>query len=79
MIEKEIERCVDVKDFGVILYFFESKEFIERRFVKEKDIYWLIEWGKEVINFGMVSLDVMKVVIYVESGDVFIVEWVFKV
>lgn len=79
LIEKEIERCVDVKDFGVILYFFESKEFIERRFVKEKDIYWLIEWGKEVINFGMVSLDVMKVVIYVESGDVFIVEWVFKV
>ncbi|MDI3476220.1 MAG: uncharacterized protein PWQ79_2056 [Thermococcaceae archaeon] len=76
--EKEIEKRVEVDDLGAVLHLLESKELIERRLVKEKDAYWLTEWGKEAINFGTVSPDAMKAVTYAESGDVPIAEWVLK-
>ncbi|ASJ05167.1 hypothetical protein A3L01_07205 [Thermococcus barossii] len=76
--EKEIARRVEVEDLGAILHLLESKELIERRLVKNKDTYWLIEWGRGAIKFGTVSPDAMKAVTYAESGDVPIAEWVLK-
>ncbi|ASJ05919.1 DUF505 family protein [Thermococcus pacificus] len=76
--EKEIAKRVDVEDLGAVLHLLESKELIERRLVKNKDTYWLTEWGKEAITFGTVSPDAMKAVTYAESGDVPIAEWVIK-
>ncbi|ASJ01270.1 DUF505 family protein [Thermococcus gorgonarius] len=76
--EKEIAKRVDVEDLGAVLHLLESKELIERRLVKNKDTYWLTKWGKEAINFGVVSPDAMKAVTYAESGDVPIAEWVIK-
>ena len=76
--EKEIAKRVEVEDLGAILHLLESKELIERRLVKNRDTYWLTEWGKEAINFGTVSPDAMKAVTYAESGDVPIAEWVIK-
>ncbi len=76
--EKEIDKRVDVGDLGAILHLLESKELVERKLVKNKDTYWLTEWGKEAISFGTVSPDAMKAVTYAESGDVPIAEWVVK-
>ena len=76
--EKEIEKRVNVEDLGAILHLLESKELIERRLVKNKDTYWLTEWGREAINFGTLSPDAMKAVTYAESGDVPIAEWVIR-
>jgi len=76
--EKEIGRRVEVEDLGAILHLLESKELVERRLIKNKDTYWLTDWGKEAINFGTVSPDAMKAVTYSESGDVPIAEWVLK-
>jgi len=76
--EKEIARRVEVEDLGAILHLLESKELVERKLVKNKDTYWLTEWGREAINFGTVSPDAMKAVTYAESGDVPIAEWVLK-
>ncbi len=76
--EKEIDKRVDVGDLGAILHLLESKELLERKLVKNKDTYWLTEWGKEAISFGTVSPDAMKAVTYAESGDVPIAEWVVK-
>ncbi len=76
--EKEIGKRVEVEDLGAILHLLESKELVERRLVKNRDTYWLTEWGKEAINFGTVSPDAMKAVTYAESGDVPIAEWVIK-
>ncbi|AHL23319.1 DUF505 family protein [Thermococcus nautili] len=76
--EKEIAKRVEVEDLGAILHLLESKELVERRLVKNRDTYWLTEWGKEAINFGTVSPDAMKAVTYAESGDVPIAEWVIR-
>ncbi|NJE04393.1 DUF505 family protein [Thermococcus sp. MV11] len=76
--EKEIARRVEVEDLGAILHLLESKELVERRLVKNKDTYWLTEWGREAIEFGTVSPDAMKAVTYAESGDVPIAEWILK-
>ena len=76
--EKEIGRRVEVEDLGAILHLLESKELIERRLIKNKDTYWLTDWGREAINFGTVSPDAMKAITYAESGDVPIAEWVLK-
>ncbi|WP_240921923.1 DUF505 family protein [Thermococcus sp. ES12] len=76
--EKEIARRVEVEDLGAILHLLESKELVERRLVKNKDTYWLTEWGRGAIKFGTVSPDAMKAVTYAESGDVPIAEWVLK-
>nr|CRL09144.1 hypothetical protein [unidentified prokaryotic organism] len=76
--EKEIARRVEVEDLGAILHLLESKELVERKLVKNKDTYWLTEWGKEAINFGTVSPDAMKAITYAESGDVPTAEWVIK-
>ncbi|AFL95609.1 hypothetical protein CL1_1410 [Thermococcus cleftensis] len=75
---KEIARRVEVEDLGAILHLLESKELVERRLVKNKDTYWLTEWGRGAIEFGTVSPDAMKAVTYAESGDVPIAEWVLK-
>jgi hypothetical protein len=76
--EKEIARRVEVEDLGAILHLLESKELVERKLIKNKDTYWLTEWGKGAIDFGTVSPDAMKAVTYSESGDVPIAEWVLK-
>lgn len=76
--EKEICKRANVKDLGAILHLLESKELIERKLVKNRDTYWLTEWGKEAMKFGTVSPDAMKAVTYAESGDVPIAEWIIK-
>ncbi len=76
--EKEIEKRVEIENLGAVLHLLESKELVERRLVKNKDTYWLTEWGREAIDFGTVSPDAMKAVTYSESGDVPIAEWVIK-
>ena len=76
--EKEIAKRANVEDLGAVLHLLESKELVERRLVKNKDTYWLTEWGREAITFGTVSPDAMKAVTYAESGDVPIAEWVLK-
>ncbi len=76
--EKEIGKRAGVEDLGAVLHLLESKELLERKLVKNKDTYWLTEWGKEAISFGTVSPDAMKAVTYAESGDVPIAEWVVK-
>jgi len=76
--EKEIAKRADVEEVGAILHLLESRELIERRLVKDRDTYWLTEWGREAIEFGTVSPDAMKAITYAESGDVPIAEWVLK-
>ncbi|WP_456420955.1 DUF505 family protein [Thermococcus sp.] len=76
--EKEIGKMANVEGLGAILHLLESKELIERRLIKNKDTYWLTEWGREAVRFGTVSPDAMKAVTYSESGDVPIAEWVIK-
>ena len=76
--EKEIGKRANVEDLGAILHLLESKELIERKLVKNRDTYWLTEWGREAIKFGTVSPDAMKAVTYSESGDVPIAEWVIR-
>ncbi|NJE08581.1 DUF505 domain-containing protein [Thermococcus sp. M39] len=75
---KEIEKIAKVDDLGEILHLLESKELIRRELVKNKDTYWLTEWGREAIKFGTVSPDGMKAITYAESGDVPIAEWVIQ-
>jgi len=75
---KEIERVAKVNDLGEILHLLESKELIRRELIKNKDTYWLTEWGREAIKFGTVSPDGMKALTYTESGDVPIAEWVIQ-
>ncbi|MFA4720167.1 DUF505 family protein [Pyrococcus kukulkanii] len=76
--EREIRERAGIEDVGELLHLLESKELIERRFVKGKDTYWLTGWGREVLEHGPVSVDAMKAVTYAESGDVPIAEWVIK-
>ncbi|MFA4663440.1 DUF505 family protein [Pyrococcus kukulkanii] len=76
--EREIRERAGIEDIGELLHLLESKELIERRFVKGKDTYWLTGWGREVLEHGPVSVDAMKAVTYAESGDVPIAEWVIK-
>jgi len=75
---KEIERVARVNDLGEILHLLESKELIRRELIKNKDTYWLTEWGRDAIKFGTVSPDGMKTITYSESGDVPIAEWVIQ-
>nr|WP_240910624.1 DUF505 family protein [Thermococcus sp. GR6] len=74
----EIEKLAKVDDLGAILHLLESKELLERKFMKNKDTYWLTEWGREAKEFGVVTPDGMKALTYAESGDVPTAEWVVK-
>lgn len=75
---KEIEKIAKVNDLGEILHLLESKELIRRELIKNKDTYWLTEWGRDAIKFGTISPDGMKAITYAESGDVPIPEWVIQ-
>ncbi|NJD98306.1 DUF505 domain-containing protein [Thermococcus sp. LS1] len=74
----EIEKLAKVDDLGAILHLLESKELLERKFMKNKDTYWLTGWGREAKEFGIVTPDGMKALTYAESGDVPTAEWVVK-
>ncbi|WP_255452929.1 MULTISPECIES: DUF505 family protein [unclassified Thermococcus] len=51
----EIEKLAKVDDLGAILHLLESKELLERKFMKNKDTYWLTGWGREAKEFGVVD------------------------
>ena len=72
----EIQRRVDVEDLGEILHTLESKELIERKFMKNKDTYWVTNWGRTIVELGVVTTEGMKAITYALSGDVPIAEWV---
>ncbi|ACX72275.1 protein of unknown function DUF505 [Methanocaldococcus vulcanius M7] len=72
----EIKKRVDIEDLGAVLHTLESKELIKREVVKNKDTYWMTEFGEKVKDLGEVSTDGMKAITYPESGDVPIAEWV---
>ncbi|CAB3288113.1 conserved protein of unknown function [Methanocaldococcus lauensis] len=72
----EIQRRVDVEDLGEILHTLESKELIERKFMKNKDTYWVTNWGRTIVELGVVTTEGMKAITYSLSGDVPIAEWV---
>lgn len=73
-----IEKLAKVEDLGAVLHILESKELIERKLMKNKDTYWLTDWGMNAKKFGVVTPDGMKALTYAESGDVPIAEWVLK-
>jgi len=73
----EIEKRVRVGDLGAILHILESKELIERRFVKGKDTYWTTKWSW-IVDYGEFTVDGVKALTYSISGDVPIFEWVRK-
>jgi hypothetical protein len=73
----EIEKRVRVGDLGAILHVLESKELIERRFVKGKDTYWTTKWSW-IVDYGEFTVDGVKALTYSISGDVPIFEWVRK-
>lgn len=72
----EIQRRVNVEDLGEILHILESKELIERKFMKNKDTYWVTNWGRTIVELGVVTTEGMKAITYALSGDVPIAEWV---
>ncbi|MCQ6253784.1 DUF505 family protein [Methanocaldococcus sp.] len=72
----EIQRRVDVEDLGEILHTLESKELIERKFMKNKDTYWVTNWGRTIVELGVVTTEGIKAITYALSGDVPIAEWV---
>ncbi|XRO76709.1 DUF505 family protein [Methanocaldococcus sp. 10A] len=74
----EIKKRTNIDDLGAILHTLESKELIKREVIKNKDTYWMTEFGEKVKELGEVSTDGMKAITYPESGDVPIVEWVVK-
>ncbi|ADC68941.1 protein of unknown function DUF505 [Methanocaldococcus sp. FS406-22] len=74
----EIKKRTNIDDLGAVLHTLESKELIKREVVKNKDTYWMTEFGEKVKEFGEVSTDGMKAITYPESGDVPIAEWVVK-
>ncbi len=74
----EIKKRTNIDDLGAILHTLESKELIKREVVKNKDTYWMTEFGEKVKDLGEVSTDGMKAITYPESGDVPIAEWVVK-
>ncbi|XRP97210.1 DUF505 family protein [Methanocaldococcus sp. 16A] len=74
----EIKKRTNIDDLGAILHTLESKELIKREVIKNKDTYWITEFGEKVKELGEVSTDGMKAITYPESGDVPIVEWVIK-
>ena len=73
----EIEKRVRVGDLGAILHVLESKELIERRFVRGKDTYWTTKWSW-IVDYGEFTVDGVKALTYSISGDVPIFEWVRK-
>ncbi|XRO74632.1 DUF505 family protein [Methanocaldococcus sp. 28A] len=74
----EIKKRTNIDDLGAILHTLESKELIKREVIKNKDTYWMTEFGEKVKELGEVSTDGMKAITYPESGDVPIAEWVIK-
>ena len=74
----EIKKRTNIDDLGAILHILESKELIRREVIKNKDTYWMTEFGEGVKELGEVSTDGMKAITYPESGDVPIAEWVVK-
>ena len=74
----EIKKRCDVEDLGEILHILESKEFVERRMIKEKDTYWLTKWGREVMEYGIVTTEGMKALTFPIAGDVPTYEWVMR-
>ena len=74
----EIKKRTNIEDLGAILHILESKELIRREVIKNKDTYWMTEFGERVKELGEVSTDGMKAITYPESGDVPIAEWVVK-
>ena len=72
----EISRRGNIENLGEILHLLESKELIKLENIKNKDTYWLTEFGRKVKDFGSVSTDGMKAITYSKCGDVPIVEWV---
>jgi len=75
---QEIRKRCGVEDLGEILHILESKEFVERRLIKEKDTYWLTDWGRDVMEYGTVTTDGMKALTFPLAGDVPSYEWVMK-
>ena len=73
----EIEKRARVSDLGAILHLLESKELVERRFVKNKDTYWTTEWS-EIVEYGAFTSDAVKALTFPVSGDVPTYEWVRK-
>jgi len=73
---KEISKRVKVGDLGEVLHILESKELIKREMIKNKDTFWMTEYGEKLKNFGSVSTDGMKAITYPKSGDVPIAEWI---
>ena len=73
---KEISKRVKVGDLGEVLHILESKELIKRKMIKNKDTFWMTEYGEKLKNFGSVSTDGMKAITYPKSGDVPIAEWI---
>ncbi len=71
----EIERRANVQDLGAILHLLESKELIERRFMKNRDTYWTTEWS-EIAEYGVFTSDAVKALTFPLSGDVPTYEWV---
>ncbi len=74
----EIRKRCRVGDLGEVLHILESKEFVERKLMKDKDTYWLTEWGRGVIEHGTVTTDGMKALTFPMAGDVPTYEWVMR-
>ncbi len=72
----EIHKRGNIDNLGELLHLLESKELIKLEVVKNKDTYWITEFGKTVKDYGSVSTDGMKAITYSKSGDVPIAEWV---
>ena len=75
---KEIKKRSGIEDLGEILHTLEFKELIRREVIKNKDTYWMTEFGEKVKDLGTVTTDGMKAITYPEHNDTPIAEWVVK-
>ncbi|HID47310.1 MAG TPA: DUF505 domain-containing protein [Methanococcaceae archaeon] len=75
---KEIRKRSGIEDLGEILHTLEFKELIRREVIKNKDTYWMTEFGEKIKDLGTVTTDGMKAITYPEHNDTPIAEWVLK-
>lgn len=75
---KEIKKRSGIEDLGEILHTLEFKELIKREVIKNKDTYWMTEFGEKVKDLGVVTTDGMKSITYPEHNDIPIAQWVIK-
>lgn len=75
---KEIKKRSGIENLGEILHTLEFKELIKREVIKNKDTYWMTEFGEKVKELGVVTTDGMKSITYPEYNDTPIAQWVIK-